>query len=152
LVGDDGETPPSQNHISRGPRAALRKDACAVTLIAADLLRAFPDQVAMVVSAELCSLTLQRNDSSIANVIASCARSGTGEGKAYVERLRKQSGDIAYFNDFEIFVEKMEKEELKRGTHTPGAGMSSLTPTLQARLRPMRFSERRMKSAACSRR
>jgi len=42
-------------------------------------------------------------------------------GKAYVERLRKQSGDIAYFNDFEIFVEKMEKEELKRGAHTPGA-------------------------------
>jgi len=42
-------------------------------------------------------------------------------GKAYVEKLRKQSGDIAYFNDFEIFVEKMEKEELKRGAHTPGA-------------------------------
>jgi hypothetical protein len=37
------------------------------------------------------------------------------------ERLRKQSGDIAYFNDFEIFVEKMEKEELKRGARRPGA-------------------------------
>ncbi len=42
-------------------------------------------------------------------------------GKAYVERLRKQSRDIAYFNDFEIFVEKMEKEELKLDAHTPGA-------------------------------
>jgi len=42
-------------------------------------------------------------------------------GKAYVERLRKQNRDIAYFNDFEIFVEKMEKEELKLDAHTPGA-------------------------------
>ena len=48
---------------------------------AADLLRAFPDQVAMVVSAELCSLTLQRSDSSIANVIAS---SLFGDGAAAV--------------------------------------------------------------------
>ncbi len=38
---------------------------------AADYLRAFPDQTAVLLSVELCSLTLQRADASIANVIAS---------------------------------------------------------------------------------
>ena len=36
-----------------------------------DYLRAWPDQVAVLVSVELCSLTLQRQDLSIANLIAS---------------------------------------------------------------------------------
>lgn len=36
-----------------------------------DYLRAYPDQVAVLVSVELCSLTLQRKDLSIANLIAS---------------------------------------------------------------------------------
>ncbi len=38
---------------------------------AADYLRAFPHQTALVLSVELCSLTLQRGDASMANVIAS---------------------------------------------------------------------------------
>jgi alkylresorcinol/alkylpyrone synthase len=38
---------------------------------AADYVRAFPDQIAAVVSVELCSLTLQREDLSIANLISS---------------------------------------------------------------------------------
>jgi alkylresorcinol/alkylpyrone synthase len=37
---------------------------------AADYVRAYPDRIALVVSVELCSLTLQRRDLSIANVIA----------------------------------------------------------------------------------
>src|SRR5260370_1449745 len=37
---------------------------------AADVLRGFPGQVAVVVSAGLCSLTLQRTDDSVANIIA----------------------------------------------------------------------------------
>ena len=37
---------------------------------AADYLRGFPDQVAAVVAVELCSLTLQRGDASMANFIA----------------------------------------------------------------------------------
>jgi alkylresorcinol/alkylpyrone synthase len=41
------------------------------TARAADVLRAFPDQVAVLLSVELCSLTLQREDVSIANIIAS---------------------------------------------------------------------------------
>jgi len=36
-----------------------------------DTLRAFPDQVALMLSVELCSLTLQREDVSVANVVAS---------------------------------------------------------------------------------
>ncbi|HVP31810.1 MAG TPA: 3-oxoacyl-[acyl-carrier-protein] synthase III C-terminal domain-containing protein [Myxococcota bacterium] len=38
---------------------------------AADYLRAFPDEIAVLLSVELCSLTLQREDLSIPNVIAS---------------------------------------------------------------------------------
>jgi alkylresorcinol/alkylpyrone synthase len=38
---------------------------------AADFVRAYPDQVAVVLSVELCSLTLQRQDLSIPNLIAS---------------------------------------------------------------------------------
>jgi alkylresorcinol/alkylpyrone synthase len=38
---------------------------------AADYLRAFPDHVAVVLSVELCSLTLQREDLSVENLIAS---------------------------------------------------------------------------------
>ena len=38
---------------------------------AADYLRGFPDHTALLLSVELCSLTLQRDDRSIANIIAS---------------------------------------------------------------------------------
>ena len=38
---------------------------------AADYVRAYPDQVAVVLAVELCSLTLQRDDLSIANLISS---------------------------------------------------------------------------------
>jgi alkylresorcinol/alkylpyrone synthase len=38
---------------------------------AADYVRAYPDQVAVVLSVELCSLTLQREDMSMANLISS---------------------------------------------------------------------------------
>jgi alkylresorcinol/alkylpyrone synthase len=41
------------------------------TARAADYLRAFPDQVALLVAVELCSLTFQLNDFSMANVLAS---------------------------------------------------------------------------------
>jgi alkylresorcinol/alkylpyrone synthase len=37
---------------------------------ASDVLRAFPGEVAVVLSVELCSLTLQREDASVANIIA----------------------------------------------------------------------------------
>jgi alkylresorcinol/alkylpyrone synthase len=48
---------------------------------AADVLQARPGDIAMVVSAELCSLTLQRDDDSVANVIASAL---FGDGAAAI--------------------------------------------------------------------
>ena len=51
------------------------------TARAADYLRAFPDQVALLLSVELCSLTLQLHDHSIANVIATAL---FGDGAAAV--------------------------------------------------------------------
>jgi alkylresorcinol/alkylpyrone synthase len=51
------------------------------TARAADYLRAYPDQVALLLSVELCSLTLQLHDRSIANVIATAL---FGDGAAAV--------------------------------------------------------------------
>lgn len=50
---------------------------------AADYVRAFPDQVAVLLSVELCSLTLQRDDLSIANQI-SAALFADGAGAVIV--------------------------------------------------------------------
>ena len=44
---------------------------------ASDYVRAFPDQIALLLSVELCSLTWQDNDQSIANLI-SCGLFGDG--------------------------------------------------------------------------
>jgi alkylresorcinol/alkylpyrone synthase len=46
-----------------------------------DYLRAYPDQVAALVAVELCTLTLQHEDRSVANLIASCL---FGDGAAAV--------------------------------------------------------------------
>lgn len=46
-----------------------------------DYLRAFPDQVAALLAVELCSLTIQRNDNSVANLVAT---SLFGDGAAAV--------------------------------------------------------------------
>src|SRR4029079_14468565 len=48
---------------------------------AADYLRAFPDHVAVLLSVELCSLTIQLHDRSIANVISTAL---FGDGAAAV--------------------------------------------------------------------
>jgi alkylresorcinol/alkylpyrone synthase len=48
---------------------------------AADYLRAFPEQVALLVAVELCSLTFQRDDRSAANLVASAL---FGDGAAAV--------------------------------------------------------------------
>jgi alkylresorcinol/alkylpyrone synthase len=54
---------------------------------AADYVRAFPDQVAAVIAVELCSLTFQHDDLSIANLI-SCGLFGDGAGVALVAGAR----------------------------------------------------------------
>ncbi len=43
---------------------------CAGIARAADYLRAYPEQVAVLLSVELCSLTVQRDDTSVANLIS----------------------------------------------------------------------------------
>ena len=84
------------------PRLGLREDVKRLPLFGlgcvagaagvarlADYLRAWPDHVAVLVSVELCSLTLQRGDLSAANLIASglfgdgaAAVVGVGEARA----------------------------------------------------------------------
>jgi alkylresorcinol/alkylpyrone synthase len=59
-------------HVKRTPIFGLGCVAGAAGLArAADALRADPDGVAVLLSVELCSLTLQREDLSVANVVAS---------------------------------------------------------------------------------
>ena len=63
---------------------------------ASDYVRAYPDQAALLLSVELCSLTLQEEDLSIPNLIASGL---FGDGAAAVlvtgERFRETAGDEA---------------------------------------------------------
>ncbi len=59
-------------HLKRTPIFGLGCVAGAVGLSrAADYVRAYPDQIAAVLAVELCSLTLQQEDISIANIISS---------------------------------------------------------------------------------
>lgn len=58
-------------NIKRNPIFGLGCVAGAAGLArAADYVRAYPDQVAVLLSVELCSLTWQRNDMSVANLIS----------------------------------------------------------------------------------
>jgi alkylresorcinol/alkylpyrone synthase len=59
-------------HVKRTPIFGLGCQAGASGVArASDVLRAYPGEVAVVLSVELCSLTLQREDASMTNVIAS---------------------------------------------------------------------------------
>ncbi|HVJ09135.1 MAG TPA: 3-oxoacyl-[acyl-carrier-protein] synthase III C-terminal domain-containing protein [Acidisarcina sp.] len=59
-------------HIKRNPIFGLGCVAGAAGLArAADYVRAYPDQVAILLSVELCSLTWQRDDLTVANMIGS---------------------------------------------------------------------------------
>jgi alkylresorcinol/alkylpyrone synthase len=71
-------------HLKRVPIFGLGCVAGAAGVArAADYVRAFPDQVAAVIAVELCSLTLQHDDLSIANLISS-GLFGDGAGVALV--------------------------------------------------------------------
>lgn len=71
-------------HVKRVPIFGLGCVAGAAGVArAADYVRAFPRETAAVVAVELCSLTLQRDDLSIANLI-SCGLFGDGAGVALV--------------------------------------------------------------------
>jgi alkylresorcinol/alkylpyrone synthase len=61
-----------RSDLKRTPIFGLGCVGGAVGLVrAADYLRAFPDQVAVLLSVEICSLTMQLDDLSVANMIAS---------------------------------------------------------------------------------
>jgi len=71
-------------HVKRVPIFGLGCVAGAASVArAADYVKAFPDQVAAVIAVELCSLTLQHDDLSIANLISS-GLFGDGAGAALV--------------------------------------------------------------------
>lgn len=55
-----------------------------------DYLRAWPDQVALLLSVELCSLTLQRDDTSVPNLVASGL---FGDGAAAVVAVGEQRAE-----------------------------------------------------------
>ncbi|HLG99093.1 MAG TPA: 3-oxoacyl-[acyl-carrier-protein] synthase III C-terminal domain-containing protein [Bryobacteraceae bacterium] len=77
-------------HLKRTPIFGLGCVAGAVGLSrAADYVRAFPDQVAAVLAVELCSLTLQQEDTSIANIISSGL---FGDGAAAVLVIGEERG------------------------------------------------------------
>jgi alkylresorcinol/alkylpyrone synthase len=74
-----------RNDIQRVPLMGLGCVAGAAGVArVADLLRGSPDSVALLVSAELCSLTLQHDDTSMANIVASGL---FGDGAAAVVML-----------------------------------------------------------------
>ncbi len=59
---------------------------------AADYVRAYPDQVAIVLSVELCSLTIQQNDLSIPNLIATGLFGDGGAAVVVAGRERPEPG------------------------------------------------------------
>lgn len=79
--------------VKRVPIFGLGCVAGAATISrAADYVLAFPDQVAAVVCVELCSLTLQRDDVSVANLISS-GLFGDGASAAVVVGSLRSEGD-----------------------------------------------------------
>ena len=75
---------------------------------AADYLRAHPDQVAVLVSVELCSLTLQREDLSIPNIIAS-GLFGDGAAAAIMVGDKRANGGPTVVDSRSVFYRDTEE-------------------------------------------
>ena len=75
---------------------------------AADYVRAYPDQVAVLLSVELCSLTLQRHDLSISNLIAS-GLFGDGAAAAVVVGAERQSNGPRIVDSRSVFYPDSEE-------------------------------------------
>ena len=89
---------------------------------AADYVRGFPDQVAVLLSVELCSLTLQRQDLSIPNLIAS-GLFGDGAAAAVVvgaERATRRS-------------DRRSSPRARSSTRTPSASWAGTSPRAASR-------------------
>jgi len=75
---------PFPDHVKRTPIFGLGCVAGAAGIArASDYVRAFPDQIALLLSVELCSLTWQDDDQSIANLI-SCGLFGDGSAAVVI--------------------------------------------------------------------
>ncbi len=75
---------------------------------AADYVRAYPDQVAILLSVELCSLTLQRQDLSIPNLIAS-GLFGDGAAAAVIVGAERQADGPQILDSRSIFYPDSEE-------------------------------------------
>jgi alkylresorcinol/alkylpyrone synthase len=75
---------------------------------AADYVRAFPDQCAVLVSVELCSLTWQRNDLSVANLIAA-GLFGDGSAAVIVTGSERQTAGPTVIGSRSSFYRGTEK-------------------------------------------
>ncbi len=75
---------------------------------AADYVRAYPDQVAVLLSVELCSLTLQRQDLSIPNLIAS-GLFGDGAAAAVVVGTERRADGPQVIDSRSIFYPDSEE-------------------------------------------
>jgi len=74
---------------------------------AADYVRAYPNEVAAVLSVELCSLTLQQDDVSIANIISS-ALFGDGAAAVLVAGAGRSSGGPEILANRSVFYPDSE--------------------------------------------
>ena len=74
---------------------------------AADYVRAYPNEVAAVLAVELCSLTLQQDDVSIANIISS-ALFGDGAAAVLVAGAGRSSGGPEVLANKSVFYPDSE--------------------------------------------
>ncbi len=104
---------PFRSDVKRVPLFGLGCMAGAAGLArAAEYLRAFPDQVAVFFSVELCSLTIQRDDASVANLISGGL---FGDGAAAVvlvgarHRLAQSAGALRVIDSASRFFPDTER-------------------------------------------
>jgi alkylresorcinol/alkylpyrone synthase len=84
------------SHVKRTPIFGLGCVAGAAGIArAADYVRAFPDQIALLLSVELCSLTLQKDDLTMANLISSGLFGDGAAAVVIVGSEAKPSGEAA---------------------------------------------------------
>jgi alkylresorcinol/alkylpyrone synthase len=100
---------PFPTHVKRTPIFGLGCVAGAAGIArASDYVKAYPDQIVLLLSIELCSLTWQDDDLSIANLI-SCGLFGDGAAAVVI------AGDQAK-------IPAHHKTASSNGTHPPAAG------------------------------
>ncbi len=90
-------------HLKRIPIFGLGCVAGAAGIArAADYVRAYPDQIAVVLSVELCSLTWQRNDLSVANLI-SCGLFGDGAASVIIAGNEVELPGVQILDTLSVF-------------------------------------------------